>query len=57
MAGSRIRPTLHNLHLFHELMRLMREAIPEGRLREVRDHWVARLERRITPEEFLAGDA
>ncbi|MEM1449113.1 MAG: tRNA guanosine(34) transglycosylase Tgt [Planctomycetota bacterium] len=49
--------TLHNLHLFHELMRLIREAIPAGRLAALRDHWVERLERKITPAAFLAGDA
>jgi len=49
--------TLHNLHLFHELMRMIREAIPLGRLKELRDEWVPRLERKIKPEEFIAGDA
>ena len=48
--------TMHNLHLFHELMRLIREAIPLGRLAALRDEWVPRLERKIKPEEFIAGD-
>ncbi|MDB2576331.1 tRNA guanosine(34) transglycosylase Tgt [Planctomycetota bacterium] len=48
--------SLHNLHLFHELMRLIREAIPKGELSALRDHWVPRLERRLTPDQFLAGD-
>jgi queuine tRNA-ribosyltransferase len=49
--------SLHNLHLFHELMGLIREAIPRGELAALRDHWVPRLERRLTPDEFLAGEA
>ena len=48
--------TMHNLHLFHELMRLIREAIPLGQLAALRDEWVPRLERRIKPEAFIAGD-
>jgi queuine tRNA-ribosyltransferase len=48
--------SLHNLNLFHELMGLIREAIPRGELAALRDHWVPRLERRLTPDEFLAGE-
>ncbi|MEC8511066.1 MAG: tRNA guanosine(34) transglycosylase Tgt [Planctomycetota bacterium] len=44
--------SLHNLHLFHELMRMIREAIPAGKLAALRDEWVPRLERRLTPDEF-----
>lgn len=38
--------SLHNLFVFHELMRWIREAIPEGRLAALRDEWVPRLEAR-----------
>ncbi|MEL6905078.1 MAG: tRNA guanosine(34) transglycosylase Tgt [Planctomycetota bacterium] len=41
--------SLHNLHLFHELMRMIREAIPEGRLGALRDEWVPRLSAKRTP--------
>lgn len=43
--------SLHNLHLFHELMRMIREAIPEGRLDALRDEWVPRLERKVSPAD------
>ncbi|MEM6673180.1 MAG: tRNA guanosine(34) transglycosylase Tgt [Planctomycetota bacterium] len=48
--------TLHNLFVFHELMRLAREAIPQGALAKTRDAWVRRLERRLSPAQFVAGD-
>lgn len=35
--------SLHNLYLFHELMRMIREAIPLGQLDALRDEWVPRL--------------
>ena len=44
--------SLHNLHLFHELRGSSGGHPPGARLR---DHWVPRLERRLTPDEFLAG--
>ncbi|MFT5732320.1 MAG: queuine tRNA-ribosyltransferase, partial [Planctomycetota bacterium] len=48
--------SLHNLALFHQLMGLIREAIPKGELGALRDYWVPRLERRLSAEEFLAGE-
>lgn len=52
MLGA-IYLSLHNLYLFHELMRLIREAIPKGELTALRDEWVPRLERKLKPEDLL----
>jgi len=42
--------SLHNLHLFHELMAMIRDAIPRGELAALRDEWVPRLgARRAAP--------
>ena len=48
MLGASLR-SLHNLHLFHALMRMIREAIPEGRRGALRDEWVPRLSAKRTP--------
>lgn len=41
--------TLHNLWFFHDLMRRIREAIPAGRLPELRREVLERTERRVKP--------
>ena len=48
MLGA-VLASLHNLHFFHDLMRRIREAIPAGRLPELREEVLAATEQRLDP--------